>query len=462
MSQQQQKRRPTTDRAPEARVLTQDRMRFYSTFKLGPKRSLTPEGFLLCEDVPVARTGEMLYMSTEVPVAAGPDGIVRISRDADELFSEITLASAVGKPTTLDHPEEFVGPANYRQLSMGQMLNPRQGDGIENDLMLADLLIMDQKGIDAIQVDGIEEVSLGYDANYEEVSPGRGVQRNIVVNHVALVPRGRCGPRCAIGDKEPGKMSTKTKTPAKRSWMDRLRTAMKAKDEAAVQEAIEEGQEAMDADPEDEEEEGKGKPDKTADALVQVLKAVKSLDKRMAKMEARDAESEKETKDEDEEDDKDKKKTGDDGDLTEAETAGKLNQSEVDLYTGDSAATILSRAEILVPGIKVPTVDAKASTKDRAVALCSCQRKALDTAFKTDAGKSAITPFLGGQAADFEKMPVHQVHATFMGASELMKARNNDGTSASKINTRDFGKRHSVADMNAANRKFWNRDGSAN
>lgn len=431
-------------------------MRFYTTQKLGPKRSLTPEGFLLCEDVPVARTGEMIYGPGEVPVEPGPDGLIRISRTPDEVFRPETLASCIGKPVTLDHPDDFVTPANFAALGKGSMLNLRRGTGIEDDLLIADLLVTDQAAIDAIQADGIEEVSLGYEADYEQVSPGRGVQRNIVVNHVALVERGRCGPRCAIGDKEPEDMKTKDSKPkGKRTWLDRLKTAMKAKDEAAVQEAIEEGQQALDEESEEEREarEAKEKEAKTGDAIAEVLKAVKAIDSRLAKIESRDSERE-ETDDEDEEDDE-KAKTGDEGDLTEAETAAKLDESDVDLYTGDAAASIPSRAEILAPGIKLPTLDAKMNTKDRAAALCKCQRKALDLAYQTEAGKKAIAPFLGNKTADFEKLPPALVHAAFMGASELVKAQNNAGTTRSAAPTRDFGKAKTVVDINAANRKFW-------
>jgi uncharacterized protein len=431
-------------------------MRFYTTQRLGPKRSLTPEGFLLCEEVPIARTGEMLYGPGEVPVEPGPDGLIRISRTPEEVFREATMASCIGKPVTLDHPEDFVTPANFAALGKGSMLNLRRGAGIADDLLIADLLITSQDAIDAIQKDQTDEVSLGYEADYEQASPGRGVQRNIVVNHVALVEHGRCGPRCAIGDKEPEDMKTKDSKPAgKRTWMDRLMTALRAKDEAAVQEAIEEGQKAMDDESEEEREarEAKEREAKTGDALSQILGAVKALDSRLAKIEARDEESEEERKAREA---KEKEgKTGDDGDLTKPETAGTLSEAEVDLYTGDSAGSIPSRAEILAPGIKLPTFDAATSTKDRAAALCKCQRKALDVAYGTDAGKAAITPFLGGAKADFEKLPPGVVHATFMGASELMKAQNNGRAHDSVAKTKDFGKPTTVADINKRNSQFW-------
>jgi len=436
-------------------------MRFYTVQKLGPKRSLTPEGFLLCEEVPVARTGEMLYGPGEVPVEPGPDGLIRISRMPDEVFRAETLASCIGKPVTLDHPDDFVTPANFAALGKGAMLNLRRGTGIEDDLLIADLMVTDQQAIDAIQTDGIEEVSLGYEADYEQVSPGRGVQRNIVVNHVALVERGRCGPRCAIGDKEPEDMKTfDSKPKGKRSFADRIRAAFMAKDAAAAEELANEA-EAMDEESEEEREarEAKEKEVKTGDALSQILKTVKALDSRLAKIEARDEESEEERKAREA---KEKEgKTGDDGDLTDPNTAGTLNQAEVDLYTGDSAASIPSRAEILAPGIKLPTMDAKMVTKDRAAALCKCQRKALDLAYQTDAGKAAIGPFLGGLTTDFERLPAALVHAAFMGASELIKAQNNGRTHDGVAKTKDFGKARSVAELNAANRKYW-ADRSAN
>ena len=54
----------------------------------------------------------------------------------------------------------------------------------------------------ALTAQGVTEVSLGYDADYEQTAPGVGRQTNIIGNHVALVERGRCGPRCAIGDRQ--------------------------------------------------------------------------------------------------------------------------------------------------------------------------------------------------------------------------------------------------------------------
>lgn len=423
---------------------TGDRMRFFTVQKLGPKRSLTPEGFLLCEDVPVARTGEMIYGAGEVPVETGPDNLIRISRNPDEVFRDETLASCEGKPVTLDHPEEFVAPGNFGALARGSMFNVRQGSGIEDDLMIADLMITEQSAIKAVQDDGIEEVSLGYEADYEQVSPGRGVQRNIVVNHVALVERGRCGPRCAIGDHE---MSKKT---GKRSFADRLRAAFMSKDADEAEKLATEA-EYMDEESEEEKkareaEEAKGK---TGDALNKILDRLKAMDADIKELKEKvdDEESEEEKKA------REAKEANDA--ILEAETAGKLSEAGVELYTGDSAKHILPRLEILAPGFKLPTFDAKTTDAQRAKALCGCQRKALDVAYQTDAGRAAIEPFLSGRTADFGALPAALVHAAFMGASELIRAKNNDGNGRTAVNTKDFGKSSSVHDINAQNKAFW-------
>lgn len=425
-------------------------MRFYTVQKLGPKRSLTPEGFLLCEDVPVARTGEMLYAAGEVPIEAGPDGLIRISRTPEEVFRDATMASCMGKDITLDHPDDFVQPSNYSGLTQGVMLNPRRS-AEEPDLLVADLLIKRPDAITAVQEEEIEEVSLGYEADYEQVSPGRGVQRNIVVNHVAIVPRGRCGPRCAIGDKEP-EMKTKDSKPQRRpAWLDRLMKSMKAKDEAGVEEALKEGQEAMDEESEEERKKREeAEAGKTGDSAL-ILKTLRSLDRRMARIEARDAERGDETEDDDEEDDETDETTDT---VIEAEPSRRVSEEGVELYTGDSARLIAARAEILAPGVKLPTLDGL-KTKDRAAALCKCQRRALDQAYETDAGRAAIAPFLGRRAPDFDTLPAQVVDAIFTGAAELMRAKNNAGSSSGKVSTRDFGKVKTIADINEQNRKFW-------
>jgi len=437
----------TTDRAKVV-----DRNVFYLADRIGEKRSTTPEGFLVCHDVPIARTGTQLYSADEVPTLdPGPDGLIRIERVADEVFRPETLASFEGKPVTVEHPNDFVTPENWQRLAVGFAQNVRRGVGIQSDLVVADLVITDQAAIAYVNK-SLPEVSAGYTAEYSQTEPGRGVQRCIVGNHVALVDRGRAGPRCSIQDHEgkPDDMKTKDGKPAKgkgASFLDKLRKFIDG--EAAELEKIED---ADDPDDDDEEEEKPKAKDKAKDS------ASRALDARLTRIEDTLAKLLKVRDSDDEDDDDEKaKKTGDDGDLTEAETA-KKNPDAAHVLSGDSLREVIARAEILAPGTgALRTADGKGAKAPEAEAY---MRGALEKAMATDAGKACVTPFLAGR--EVAKLTGDALSSVFTGAAELARAKNNgrvaDATGLQK--TKDFGKATSPASINAAARDFWAKRGA--
>lgn len=417
----------TTDKEP---------MPFYTVQRLGEKQELTNEGFLLCRDVPIARIGELLYADGEVPVEATPDGLIKINRSPEEVFRPETIASFEGKPVTLDHPDDFVTPETWRQLAVGTVQNVRQGQGIENDYLFADLLITDAQAIEDIRA-GLREVSCGYEADYEQVEPGRGEQRNIIGNHVALVERGRCGPRCAIGDKEP---SMKKKTLFQRIW-----GAYGTRDAAAMSEAMNELETMDESEEKKDEKETKDESEEKVDNDLDrdILARMDRLEAMIAKLVGGTTDEEK--KDDEEEETKDM--------ILNAEEAEHNTEAKGEAYTGDSLRKLAERAEILAPGFRLPTFDAaKGMTADAAY---SCQRKVLDTAYDTEAGRKAIEPFLGGKTADFASMKADQVAAIFAGAAEVRRTQNNAAGIRSGIGTRDFGGPMSAAEINARNRAYW-------
>ena len=185
----------------ENQISPPEKIRFYATEQLSENISETPEGFLICLNVPISRTGEFIYRSGEVPVRADASGIIRILREAEDVFDEISVLSFEGKSATVNHPPKgtFVEPENWKELTVGICQNVHRGSGSQQDLLMADLLITDAKAIELVK-EGLREISCGYDADYEEIEPGKGRQHNIVGNHVALVAKGRAGGRCAIGD----------------------------------------------------------------------------------------------------------------------------------------------------------------------------------------------------------------------------------------------------------------------
>ena len=194
-------------------------MRYYTTGRLSPNILETPEGYLLCPGTAVARTGVLEYAPEEVGMEGGPDGKVTIHRTETEVFAPEAMAGFEGKPVTLEHPEEDVSPENWRELAVGVAQNVRRGEGDQADLLLADLLITDERAIQEVR-QGLRELSCGYDAHYVETGPGEGRQTNIVGNHIALVEAGRCGPRCKIKDHQQG--ADVMATAKKPGWLDRL------------------------------------------------------------------------------------------------------------------------------------------------------------------------------------------------------------------------------------------------
>ena len=159
----------------------------------------TSQGFLKVK-ARLTRTGIFSYKQ---------DGkTVRELRLDGEVFSSSALKSVSGAPVTDLHPSEhsgelFVNPENSKALTVGHAGDEAKKEG---DYLSATLTITDQKAIDAIKSNTRKEISLGYTCDVEN-TPGDhqgqrydAIQRNIIVNHIALGPPGwgRAGPTCAI------------------------------------------------------------------------------------------------------------------------------------------------------------------------------------------------------------------------------------------------------------------------
>jgi len=376
--------------------------RYYSVATLSERIKETPEGFLICEGVPITRAGDLLYSPSETPVTPG-NGNTVISRTVEDIHDPATIASFEGKPVTINHPDDFVTPDNWRELAVGVVQNVRPGEGDDADKLLADLLITDYEAISAVKGKRLREVSCGYEAEYVEVAPGRGRQENIIGNHVALVASGRCGSECAIFDHAPQK--EKTPMTMKQKIMGIFGKAL---DEAMPEEtpaAIDEGQ---------------------APDMAQVLAAVMArLDKIEAALkpagdEVPPAEAEGETPPAEGEgesategDHTPEEMTGLEARLATIEKAlaklagleeqehGVEMDKSMDAAPCTDAETI-ARAEILAPGI-AKTADVKA--------------KSLTACYGTEDGKTVIDSLLAGKTFDSADKDM-----LFVAASEMLKS----------------------------------------
>ena len=369
--------------------------KFYSVAKISERISETPEGFLVCEGVAITRAGDLMYSPSETPVT--PKGNVTvITRTVEDIHDPATIASFEGKPVTINHPDDFVTPENWRALAVGVVQNVRPGEGEDADKLLADLLITDFEAISAVKSKRLREVSCGYEAEYVEEAPGRGRQENIIGNHVALVASGRCGSECAIFDHAPKKekepMTMKEKLmglfgkaldeampeetpPAQDQDVGAMLAAlMKRLD--AIEAAMKPASETPPADelpPEGEKPAGaegeKPEGDHTPEEMTALEARLATIEKALAKLAGLE--------------------------MAEGEDQGKEGEVSLDAET-------IARAEILAPGL--------AKSKDM-------KAKSLTSAYGTEDGKAIIDTLLAGKAFDSADKDL-----LFVAASEMLKS----------------------------------------
>lgn len=173
----------------------------YYGYTISPNQIETGEGFLICRNVPIARTGSMDYLESELNPAGSSSKMVKVLRSPEEVFSEAALSSFEGKPVTNEHPPELLTPETYSLYAKGHAQNIRKGVGEWEGHMMADLHIQDEVLIREVQ-EGKREISCGYECIWSDNGDGTYSQHEIRGNHVAVVTRGRAGKNVAILDSE--------------------------------------------------------------------------------------------------------------------------------------------------------------------------------------------------------------------------------------------------------------------
>ena len=270
----------------------------YYGYTISPNQIETGEGFLICRNVPLARTGTQDYLGTEIGLDKAD--VVKVVRDAEEVFSEAAMASFEGKPVTNDHPPDLLDPETVGMYEKGHVQNIRRGTGEWSDFIVGDLHIHDAQLIEDIR-NGKREVSCGYEVDYTENEDGTYSQKNIRGNHVAVVESGRAGHKAAIMDSntsKPKKAERKTKMSKKSTFFKIFGAAANGKSEDEL------AQLAMDAaDAFEETTEVKTEEEtKDADPLEEIRGAIKDIIDRLDKVEAKGEEIKKDAEEEVKED----------------------------------------------------------------------------------------------------------------------------------------------------------------
>ena len=107
-------------------------------------------------------------------------------RDHEELARVVT--ELVGKPFTLLHPDGLISEGAGAHI-IGTVMSAN----VDGDNAAVRVQVTDPEGDEAI-ASGTHELSMGYVCRLDE----NGYQRHTVVDHLALVPRARCGRTCSL------------------------------------------------------------------------------------------------------------------------------------------------------------------------------------------------------------------------------------------------------------------------
>ncbi|MCL8293826.1 DUF2213 domain-containing protein [Klebsiella oxytoca] len=396
-------------------------MRYFFKAKLGNTRFQLGDGSVLFKDVPIGRTGEQVYGAEELPDLIPDDlGLITVRRTPDEVFSERTIASFEAMAVTIGHPKDFSGniifvtPQNWRQLSNGHIQNVRRGEGDKSDLLLADVIAKTPEAIQAVEA-GDDEVSCGYDADYRQISPGIAEQYAITGNHLAFVPNGRAGSRCALGDSMPNKA---------KNWWERLVRARKTNDAAEMANLIDNPPDTLTGDDDVTSSMTPGgvvinlSPQSplpgpalpgTGDAEEEIPAWGKALIEAVAKLAPASA-----TGDADDDDEEKDEKEG--------------------AVTGDAAY----RADLIQPGIQLPST----------VKPTAFKRAVLATA-----DQAMVRSIVGD--ADISKLKKATVDMAFNAVSEVAKNRNTAAKTADGFRSINSNTTKSIAEINAAAKELW-------
>ena len=167
-------------------------MKFLSKVKLSNRRYKTSEGYLVCVDSIIARTGKQEYLRSEVFQDSNDDSVIQIDRPKSEVLSPSTIASFENKPLVDEHPDEDVNVDNYRDYAIGFARDVRASKLDDIDILIANLIFTDPEAIAEIESGEKTELSCGYDCDI--LGEGDNLyQANIRGNHIALCKAGRAG-----------------------------------------------------------------------------------------------------------------------------------------------------------------------------------------------------------------------------------------------------------------------------
>lgn len=201
----------------------------YHGLMLSPNISTNAEGYLICQNVPLCRSGFQEYKGKELVGFDGyqedwgldPETIYKVFRPKDEVLAPEFIASLEGKTVVDEHPDgNVVHVDNDGELNCGHVERVTQGPDLNDGevTLQGDLIIKNPDLIQKIRPDhdpdnqydtAVRDVSCGYGLKLKRLKDETLVMYQLRGNHVAVVEKGRAGPRIAIKDSAPPEIKSK-------------------------------------------------------------------------------------------------------------------------------------------------------------------------------------------------------------------------------------------------------------
>lgn len=171
------------------------------------KKEIDHNDYWYIKDNPLSKVGVFPYLGRQISEDLEPDKIYQVLRPEEELNSQETLNSFKLVPIVDDHTMLGTKPGMIPAEEKG--VHGVIGDDVyyKDGIIYGDLKIFSESLKEEIE-NGKKELSMGYFCDYElkngeyDGQPYQAIQRNLRINHVALVDEGRMGADVRVMDRQ--------------------------------------------------------------------------------------------------------------------------------------------------------------------------------------------------------------------------------------------------------------------
>lgn len=142
-------------------------------------------------------------------------------------------------------------------------------------------------------------------------------------------------------------------------------------------------------------------------------------------------------------------------------TGDRARRARDSVYLEDSFQEVLSRAEVIAPGSRLPTFDAKASPVKTMRAIDKLRRSTLDLAYGQAETRGLIDAALSNRTFDSKRMSISNARVLFnvvadrVGSSNNNRATDRRSGGASVLDQGQVAGVQSLAQINTRNQDFW-------